>query len=1194
MKYKAFISYRHSELSRAHALRLEAALKRYAKPLFQPPMRVFRDEQILTPGDDLPKTLRAALEASEWLLLLAEKASAASPWVAEELRIWCRDLGRTERLVIIHVADEIGVDAAAQRIDWAATDALPPALQSHLPALPIYADFTWATRDEERDLGNSRYRSLINGLVARLRGVTPESMMGTEVLTHRRNVRLRNGGITAIAISALAALLFGVLAVQRQREAEDRSAFSRSQRLAAQSTVELQSGRLDLALLLAVEAFRPLEAMRERGPEDAFDATSALFQATYANPRLWTYLLREDGLERLGFSRDARLLTLVGKDRIHLWDAASLAPRPALVAGPDERDRSIAGMPSPMAFLFQGRVVVADEHGQEILKLFSTGQKGALDGPALSPSGATIAVGAGDQSVFLWDMSAPRSTARILRGHTSNVVSLAFSPDGTTLATGSWDGTVRLWDARSGETRGVLSGGHRGQVEDLGFSPDGEMLAVASGSSVFLWNPGTREQIGPPLPHDGKVSSLAIHPDGTLIAAAGPDSSRVLLWRLPSAAGTARRLEGHASGLKQVAFSPDGASLVGLSHNGTVIVWRGVERALPGEAFAAPLDEPRTLALGPNGELAVADCGVRPERGRCEGGRIWRLRHEAGLDGQGRRLVRSGEPLRGHPGAIEALAFSADGTELVTASCASHAGATCSGALVLRWARNGPAPAGEQRLGTDLELGRMAFDPGGKVLVGVVTDRRGSAWSGAAKDFEVWRWDVHRGAPIGEPSAGGDRLLIDLVFTAVAPRLLGTGSFDETRIWRLETGEQLLEVEGGKPVFDAAGRRVVTIRKGVFEQNRILVHDVATGAVTQEIVTPATDTVVSSALSPDGRLLALGDAEGRVSLWHLGLRRMLGPAVQLHAERVWRLAFADEGRVLYSLGDEDGQVVALELDPARWKTRACRTVRRNLSHAEWVQFFGDEPYRLSCPGMPVHPGLLDSGRRLAAAGDVDGGSALMARAAALGDARVRVPAQEARALAIRGFVGRAEQAARTGRIELATELFEQARALDPALDVDPATRAATIAAPLQVERADRLARLLRTDEALAAIDRALALDGQVRVSADTWYRLCRAGIVGGTAARVGNACDRAVELADGKRNYFAARAAAHAMRGDATAAIADLEAYLAYEAQPMRFRGDRRDPPEVVERVQGRLDAFRAGALQLSAEDIQGFVAESR
>lgn len=1193
MKYKAFISYRHSELSRAHALGLEAALKRYAKPLFQPPMRVFRDEQILTPGDDLPKTLRAALEASEWLLLLAEKASAASPWVAEELRIWCRDLGRTERLVIIHVADEIGVDAAAQRIDWAATDALPAELQHHLPALPIYADFTWATRDEERDLGNSRYRSLINGLVARLRGVTPESMMGTEVLTHRRNVRLRNGGITAIVISAIAALLFGVLAVQRQREAEDRSAFSRSQRLAAQSTVELQSGRLDLALLLAVEAFRPLEAMRERGPEDAFDATSALFQATYANPRLWTYLLREDGLERLGFSRDGRLLTLVGGDRIHLWDAASLAPRPALVAGPDERDRPIAGMQSLMAFLVQGRVVVADDNGQEILKVFTTGQKGALDGPALSPSGATIAVGAGDQSVFLWDMSTPRSTASILRGHTSNVVSLAFSPDGATLATGSWDGTVRLWDARSGEARGVLSSGHRSQVEDLGFSADGEMLAVASGSSVFLWNPGTREQIGSPLAHDGKVSSLSIHPDGTLIAAAGPDLSRVLLWRLPSAAGTARRLEGHASGLKQVAFSPDGASLVGLSHNGTVIVWRGVERALPGEAFAAQFDEPRTLAFGPDGEIAVADCGARPERGRCEGGRVWRLRREAGPDGQGSRFVRSGEPLRGHPGAIEALAYSADGTELVTASCASYASATCSGALVLRWAHNGSAPAGEQRLGTDLELGRMAFDPGGNVFVGVVTDRRGPAWSGAAMDYEVWRWDVRRGAPIGEPSAGGDRLLIDLVFAAVAPRLLATGSFDETRIWRLDTGEQLLEVEGGKPVFDAGGRSVVTIRKGVFEQNRILVHDVATGAVTQEIVTPATETVVSSALSPDGRLLALGDAEGRVSLWHLGLSRMLGPPLQLHAKGAWQLAFADEGRVLYSIGD-DGRVVALELDPARSMTRACRTVRRNLSHAEWVQFFGDEAYRLSCPDMPVHPGLLDSGRRLAAAGHVDGGSALMARAAALGDARVRDAAEEARTLAIRGFVDRAEQAARTGRVELAAGLFERARVLDPALDFEPATRAATIAAPLQVERADRLARLLRTDEALAAIDRALALDGQVAVSADTWYRLCRAGIVGGVAARVVQACDRAVERAEGKQNYFAARAAAHAMRGDAAAAVADLEAYLAYEAQPMRFRGDRRDPPEVVERVQGRLDAFRAGALQLSAEDITSFAAERR
>lgn len=54
MAYVAFISYKHSPTSRLQAEALEQALKRYAKPLWRPPIAIFRDERVLRPGDDLP------------------------------------------------------------------------------------------------------------------------------------------------------------------------------------------------------------------------------------------------------------------------------------------------------------------------------------------------------------------------------------------------------------------------------------------------------------------------------------------------------------------------------------------------------------------------------------------------------------------------------------------------------------------------------------------------------------------------------------------------------------------------------------------------------------------------------------------------------------------------------------------------------------------------------------------------------------------------------------------------------------------------------------------------------------------------------------------------------------------------------------------------------------------------------------
>ena len=161
MKHKAFISYRHSENSRAQALSLERALKRYAKPLLKPPMSIFRDEQILRPGDDLPSAIRNALEQSEFLIYLASKEAAASPWIADELSIWCEVLEHTDRLIIVHIADNIGVDSVNQRIDWTRTDAVPRELEASLKSLPLYADLCWATGDEDRDLNNTEVPAMV-------------------------------------------------------------------------------------------------------------------------------------------------------------------------------------------------------------------------------------------------------------------------------------------------------------------------------------------------------------------------------------------------------------------------------------------------------------------------------------------------------------------------------------------------------------------------------------------------------------------------------------------------------------------------------------------------------------------------------------------------------------------------------------------------------------------------------------------------------------------------------------------------------------------------------------------------------------------------------------------------------------------------------------------------------------------------
>lgn len=79
MKCQAFISYKHSEISHKQAVALEKALKKYAKPLLKPHIKIFRDEkEEIRPGDGLGTAIDNALRNSEYLIYLASKKASKS------------------------------------------------------------------------------------------------------------------------------------------------------------------------------------------------------------------------------------------------------------------------------------------------------------------------------------------------------------------------------------------------------------------------------------------------------------------------------------------------------------------------------------------------------------------------------------------------------------------------------------------------------------------------------------------------------------------------------------------------------------------------------------------------------------------------------------------------------------------------------------------------------------------------------------------------------------------------------------------------------------------------------------------------------------------------------------------------------------------------------------------------------------
>lgn len=438
-------------------------------------------------------------------------------------------------------------------------------------------------------------------------------------------------------------------------------------------------------------AFRPDGAVLATGHDDGRVRLWEVATATML--REWQ--MEASPISTVAFSTDAQRLAVGREDRTLVLLDVIHGVVLGKLQGHTDRISGIAWHPSTRFFATSSWDTTCRlwnlQQGEQVFIL--NGQADQVQTVAFSPDGSILASSDSEATIWLWDPFQGK-VLRKLKSHIGEVTQLAFTPSGEQLISGGSDGRLILWDVATGENilKTAADSTHASRIK---LSPQqNEVAAILGGSSIYVWD----AQLGSPKKTIEAMPSLATaiaYQQGEAQLASGHDDGRVFFWNT-----TTGKQEGqthdHNTRITTMAVDAEGKRLAtGGSTDGYVfiieIATNDIQLLIPGATQGCTVE---TLAFVPNSTM-LAVAGIDWKSSGQEGCIcLWDLAKPAKVNSapvagtalaphpQGKQLAVATlnesiciyslpelslqMELQGHAGLVTALAYTSDGTKLLS------------------------------------------------------------------------------------------------------------------------------------------------------------------------------------------------------------------------------------------------------------------------------------------------------------------------------------------------------------------------------------------------------------------------------------------------------------------------------------------------------------------------------------------------